>query len=210
METGLSDNKKSLLFRFFGHLHTVLKHKHYVRKACFKMGIYRQGIFHDMSKFCPAEFIPSVRYYDGTHSPTIEERKAKGYSSCWIHHKGRNKHHYEYWTDYQVQKSAQLFPCRIPLRYVAEMLADRYAACVAYQGKNYTQASAWEYYEPSRFQIAIETETKIVLEELLLRMMNDGEEAAFSYMKSLLKITKGSDYTAESLGIVAPKCWEKG
>jgi hypothetical protein len=201
METGLSNVKKSLLSRFFGHLHTVAVHKRYVRKACFKMGLYRQGIFHDMSKFSPTEFLPSVKYYDGTHSPTIEERKAKGYSACWIHHKGRNKHHYEYWTDYQVKKSPLLYPCRIPLRYVAEMVADRYAACVAYQGENYKQSSPWDYYEPSRQHIAMEPETKAVLEEVLLKMLTDGEEAAFDYMKSLLAVTKDSDYTAESLGI---------
>ena len=27
------------------------------------------------------------------------------YSSAWLHHKGRNKHHLEYWIDYTTNKS---------------------------------------------------------------------------------------------------------
>lgn len=75
---------------FFGHLKTVLKHKTIVCGFCFKCGLYRQGLTHDLSKLSPAEFIPGVRYFSGKRSPNEQERTEKGYSAAWLHHKGRN------------------------------------------------------------------------------------------------------------------------
>jgi len=197
--------EKSTISKFFGHLGTVTTHKRHVRRACFKMGLYWQGIFHDFSKFSPSEFIPSVKYYDGTHSPTVEERKDIGYSSCWLHHKGRNKHHYEYWSDYPVVNAGQgLLPVKMPMKYVAEMTADRYAACVAYQGKDYTKESPFKYFERSVPHIRMHKDTIAVLYAVLLKMKDEDEAAAFQYMKELLKITKGSDYSADELGLPYP------
>ena len=82
------------------HFCTITHHKILVMKHCFRIGLYWQGLMHDMSKYSPAEFIPGCRYYQGYRSPNNAEREAKGYSSAWLHHKGRNKHHYEYWIDY--------------------------------------------------------------------------------------------------------------
>lgn len=187
--------------RLFGHIGTVCTHKHHVRIACFKMGLYRQGIFHDMSKFSPIEFSLSVKYYSGTFSPNVTDRVLNGSSRSWLHHKGRNKHHFEYWTDYTARKEPYIFGCKMPMRYVAEMVADRYAACVAYNGSKYNSGAAWEYYLPGREHLVIEENTKAVLEKALITMRDEGEEACFRYMKSLLKITKGTDYTKKSLGL---------
>ena len=30
------------------------------------------------------------------------EREDTGVSTAWLHHKGRNKHHYEHWVDYSI------------------------------------------------------------------------------------------------------------
>lgn len=192
---------KSFAQRLFGHIGTVCKHKHHVRVACFKMGRYRQGIFHDMSKFSLTEFVPSVKYYSGTFSPNNVDRVLNGCSSSWLHHKGRNRHHFEYWIDFTPQKEPYVMGCRMPLKYVAEMVADRYAACVAYNGKNYSKGDAWEYYARGKGNHIIHPDTIAVLEKALAVMRDDGEDAAFAYMKSILKITKGSDYSAESLGL---------
>ena len=86
------------------HFRTITHHKILVMKGCFKLGLYRQGLLHDMSKYSPTEFLVGCRYYQGTRSPNNAEREAKGYSSAWLHHKGRNKHHYEYWIDYGMKK----------------------------------------------------------------------------------------------------------
>ena len=193
--------EKNFFQRFFGHLGTVLKHKRYVCRACFKMGRYYQGLFHDLSKFSLTEFVPSVKYYSGRLSPNAVDRKINGASYAWLHHKGRNKHHFEYWIDYSASSDEYAFGCRMPLKYVAEMIADRYAACVAYNRDEYTKADAWNYYSRARDVIIMHKDTKAVLEKALTVMAEEGEDAAFKYMKELLKVTKGSNYTAEELGI---------
>ena len=85
------------------HFQTITKHKIYVMRECFRVGLYRQGLLHDLSKYSWTEFRIGCRYYQGTRSPNNAEREEKGYSSAWLHHKGRNKHHYEYWIDYSMQ-----------------------------------------------------------------------------------------------------------
>ncbi|MBR5896772.1 MAG: catalase, partial [Lachnospiraceae bacterium] len=74
-----------------------------VRRHCFKVGLYWQGLIHDLSKYSYTEFSAGVKYYQGVRSPNVAERNINGYSKAWIHHKGRNKHHYEYWTDYSIE-----------------------------------------------------------------------------------------------------------
>lgn len=177
---------------FFGHLSTVNEHRRHVCYACFKMGIYWQGLTHDLSKYTPAEFWPGVKYFLGDKSPTVAERQTKGYSSAWMHHKGRNKHHFEYWVDYTGRNRAEVAPVKMPLKYVAEMVADRYAACRTYRKENYTKADALNHFMMSKDIVAMHPETKEFLIKVLTIMANDGEDAAFNYMKKLLK--KNNEY----------------
>ena len=90
--------------KWLRHLCTVHHHRALVRKYCFKLGLYRQGLMHDLSKYSPTEFFVGAKYYQGYRSPNTAERLERGYSSAWLHHKGRNKHHLEYWIDYSLQK----------------------------------------------------------------------------------------------------------
>ncbi len=173
--------------RLFGHLSTIIKHKHYVRQACFKMGLYKQGLTHDLSKFSPTEFWAGVKYFDGTHSPTQDERRDLGYSAAWLHHQGRNKHHFEYWIDYTGKSRGEKAPVPMPLKYVAEMVADRYAACRTYYKEAYTKADSLNYFLRSKPQIAMHEDTKALLEKILIIMANESEDAAFLYVKKLLK-----------------------
>ncbi|MDE6031823.1 MAG: catalase, partial [Oscillospiraceae bacterium] len=118
---------------FIGHFRTITRHRHKVIAHCAKAGIFWQGLLHDLSKYSPTEFWQGVKYYQGTRSPNEGEREAYGYSLAWMHHKGRNKHHFEYWTDYYPPtKTVQ--PVKMPLRYVAEMFCDRVAASKVYMG----------------------------------------------------------------------------
>ena len=82
------------------HLRTVNRHRHLVRKYCFRLGLYWQGLTHDLSKYSPTEFWRSAKYYQGYRSPNDQERLVNGVSLSWLHHKGRNRHHFEYWIDY--------------------------------------------------------------------------------------------------------------
>ena len=121
------------------HFKTITHHKILVAKGCFKVGLYKQGLLHDMSKYSPTEFWVGAKYYQGTRSPNNAEREDIGYSSAWLHHKGRNKHHYEYWIDYSMQAlPGGMAPVPMPDKYIAEMIMDRIAASKVYMGGEYT------------------------------------------------------------------------
>ena len=168
------------------HFKTITTHKILVMDGCFKVGLYKQGLLHDLSKYSPTEFLIGVRHYQGTRSPNAGEREEKGYSEAWMHHKGRNKHHYEYWTDLSMEtKRYESVP--MPRNYLVEMVMDRRAACIVYQGKNYTDASALEYYMASRERKLMHPTTQRELEYILIMLRDEGEERTFAYLRRLLK-----------------------
>ncbi|MBR5239784.1 MAG: catalase [Clostridia bacterium] len=176
--------------KFFGHFKTITKHKLLVMKHCFRIGLYRQGLAHDMSKYHPREFMVGVKYYIGTESPNSEERKATGVSTAWLRHKGRNKHHFEYWIDYSVNPDEGFVGMKMPLKYVAEMFCDRLAASKNYQGAAYTSEHPLTYYLNGRDKIIIHPEVDALLIKLLTMLKDEGEDATFTYLKQLLKEEK--------------------
>ncbi len=166
------------------HFKTITYHKYLVAKGCFKVGLYKQGILHDMSKYSPTEFWVGAKYYQGTRSPNNAEREAIGYSSSWLHHKGRNKHHYEYWIDYSIKEvPGGMAPAPMPTKYVVEMLMDRIAASKVYQKEKYTDASPLAYYMLGKDCAQIHSDTKKLLEELLEMLAKKGEKETFRYIK---------------------------
>ena len=170
----------------WGHLKTITRHRFLVMVGCFRVGLIRQGLTHDLSKYSPTEFWEGARYYQGNRSPNAAEREDKGYSEAWMHHKGRNRHHYEYWTDMNRQtRCYESVP--MPKRYLAEMVMDRIAACKTYEGKAYTPASALNYFLKSRERELMHPKTREEL-EVLLRMLQDrGEGETFRYIRQMLK-----------------------
>ena len=169
-----------------GHFLTITKHRHAVIRHCFKAGIPFRGLLHDLSKYTLTEFIPGARYYTGVKSPNEGERAVLGYSSAWLHHKGRNRHHFEYWTDYNpVEK--RVMPVKMPLKYTIEMFCDRVAASKIYQGENYTEQHPIEYFILGKDRRSIHPETSDFLEKLLIMLAEDGEDKTFRYIRALLK-----------------------
>lgn len=143
---------------------------------------------HDMSKYSPAEFIIGMNYYQGDRSPNNAEREEIGYSSAWLHHKGRNKHHYEYWIDYSTKNiPGGMAPAPMPDRYIAEMLIDRVAACKVYRKEEYTDQSPLEYYLAGKDPAPLHNKTRSMLEKYLNMLAVDGEQKTFAYMKKELK-----------------------
>lgn len=131
--------------KLIGHLKTITKHRHMVMRLCFRVGIGAQGLKHDLSKYSPTELKTGAKYYVGTRSPNSIEREEKGYSEAWLHHKGRNKHHFEYWYDYSA-KEKKYVPVPMPERYLLESFCDRIAASKVYKGKTYTDSAPLEYF----------------------------------------------------------------
>ena len=166
------------------HFKTITKHRHQVIKHCYKAGILFQGLFHDLSKYGPTEFIVGAKYYIGTRSPNEGERMVTGYSLAWMHHKGRNKHHYEYWTDYNP-KSKKVEPVKMPLRYVIEMFCDRVAASKIYMKDAYCDRSSLDYFLNAKSRLQIHPETAALLEKLLTMLANEGEKKTFAYIRVL-------------------------
>ena len=177
------------------HFKTITRHRWLVRRGCFKVGLYWRGLVHDLSKYSPSEFAVGARLWAGTRSPNSVEREQKGYSEAWMHHKGRNKHHYEYWTDLSLETGKyESFP--MPRKYLAEMVMDRIAACKVYQGKDYTDNSALIYFEKSREKWLMCEKLRQELGFLLTMLSQEGEKKTFHYIKH--KLLKGHPFPWET------------
>ena len=175
------------------HFKTITYHKYLVMKGCFAVGLYRQGICHDLSKYSWTEFRVGAKYYQGNRSPNNAEREDIGYSSAWLHHKGRNRHHYEYWVDYSTQSiEGGMAPVPMPRKYVAEMVMDRIAACKTYQGAAYTDASALQYLDRAQESRLVHPNTMKRLRFLLTMLAEQGEPATFRFMRQT--VLKGKPF----------------
>ena len=167
--------------RFFKHLHKINKHKFMVFKLCCKCGLFFRGLTHDLSKYSPKEFFEGVKYYtDGKSSPNKRSREQKGYSAAWLHHKGRNKHHIEYWFDEEAKEQAL-----IPFKYLAESVCDKIAATKCYKGKSYKQQDVVDYWHNNSSKLTMNPRVKEFFETVLTDLANQGED--YILRKSYLK-----------------------
>ena len=153
------------LKNIFLHFKKICIHKYWVGYYCFKAGLYWQGIVHDLSKFSPIEFWESVKYYQGDSSPIDASKKDNGYSKAWLHHKGRNPHHYEYWQD-NFDNGGH--PVKMPEKYAFEMFCDYIGAARAYQGKNFSFQKELEWWNKKKSgNIAMHPQTKDFIDEMM-------------------------------------------
>ncbi len=153
------------------HFKVITHHKFIVLKLCIKAGIPWRGLVHDLSKYSPTEFINSVKYYNqGTRSPIQKEKQERGYSKAWLHHKGRNKHHPEYWYDHN---SPQQLPI-MPYKYSCEMICDQLAAGIVYQGKNWTKEYQLKYWQKQRENFLLNEKLKKFEDVILEQVAKEG------------------------------------
>lgn len=177
--------------KWLKHLKTINHHRHLVLKYCFKAGLYKQGLLHDLSKYSPVEFLVGAKYYQGDRSPNNAEREAKGYSMAWLHHKGRNKHHMEYWIDYSMKPGEGMIGLKMPDKYLVEMVCDRIAASKTYKKDAYKDSDPLEYFLHSKEHYMIDKETADQLHTLLTMLKEQGEDETFRYIrKNILKNTR--------------------
>ncbi len=152
------------------HFNLITKHRWIVFKLCIRAGIPWRGFVHDLSKYSPTEFWESVKYYIGDHSPIMGAKKANGYSKAWLHHKGRNKHHYEYWFDGKAEDRTPV----IPYKYAVEMACDTLAAGKTYLGKNWKNSSQLEYWLRTKDLEYINIKTANFLEAVYTEVSQKG------------------------------------
>ena len=187
----------------WNHFRTMTRHKNLVMAGCFKVGLYRQGLLHDLSKYSPSEFLVGCKYFQGNMSPNNAEREAKGYSSAWLHHKGRNKHHLEYWIDYDISRAKDkehggMGGMKMPVRYVVEMFIDRVSASKNYQRDKYTDQSPLAYFVKGHDHYMIHKDTEALLCYLLTMLAKRGEKETLAFIRH--EVLKGKvPYEKEEL-----------
>ena len=169
----------------WGHFKTITRHRHLVMKQCFKVGLYGRGLLHDLSKYSLAEFRIGAKYYQGNRSPNAAERDACGASTAWMHHKGRNKHHFEYWTDLDP-KTHTYVAVPMPTKYLVESVMDRIAACKVYLGKQYHDGSALEYLNRAKDTHLLHPDTCRKLEYILTMLRDQGEKETFHFIRTVV------------------------
>ena len=171
---------------FRAHLHTVNRHRRMVRHYCLKLGLVWQGLTHDLSKYSPMEFWRGVKYYQGWRSPNDQERLENGVSLAWLHHKGRNRHHFEYWIDYCRREDGTIYigGCKMPKKYVAEMFCDRLAASKVYRGQDFQPGDPYQFFQyGKKKRLLMHPATSELLETILIVLRDQGEDAAFDYVR---------------------------
>ena len=173
------------LKNIFLHLRKIVVHRYWVRHYCFMAGLYWQGITHDLSKYSPTEFWESVKYYQGASSPIIARKKDKGYSMAWFHHRGRNKHHWEYWIDAYVTGG---HGCIMPFKYACEMICDMIAASKVYKGDEYTLDCPLKYFKAQTYGRFVHPQIQAFMNASFTAYANEGtaaitKERLFSFYK---------------------------
>ena len=172
------------MMKAWQHFKTITTHKIWVMRYCFKIGLYWQGLTHDLSKYSPTEFLVGMKYYQGDRSPNNAEREDTGMSKSWMHHKGRNKHHFEYWIDYGINCDTIIKGVPMPRRYVAEMIMDRISASRVYLGDAYTDQAPYQYLKKGIGHLwFVHPETLSQLEFLLRMLSERGEDDTLYYIR---------------------------
>ena len=172
--------------KFIKHLKKIIEHKRNVAYYCFMCGLYWQGIIHDLSKFSPTEFGESVQYYVGNDSPINVCKKLNGYSNAWFHHKGRNKHHWEYWVD---NLGTGMTAHKMPYKYALEMVCDYLGAGRAYVGKDkFTIDGEYGWWLRNREKMVLHPDTRRFIDTMFTHMKFNGIKETLTdktYMKRM-------------------------
>lgn len=179
------DGDSMKLKKFFGHLNTVNKHRFLVFKYSVKAGIPFRGLVHDLSKYSLLEFLEGVKYYNGNFSPISTCKKVNGYSKAWLHHKGRNKHHFEYWYDFNSPLKTPV----IPYKYVVELICDNIAASKTYLKDKWNLNSQLNYFLNRKDLKYINPKIKDMLINVYSDMIDIGIDGVLNkkYLKYMYK-----------------------
>lgn len=112
-------------------------------------------------------------------------QKKEGYSKAWLHHKGRNKHHFEYWYDFNTPDKTPV----IPYKYVAEMICDNLAASLTYNKKNWSADDQLNYFLNRTDLDYLNEKVKNILIEVYEDIVKDGINKTIT-SKNLKRIYK--------------------
>jgi len=161
--------------KYLKYLSYVIRHKWFVFIECYRLGEIWRGIWHDMSKFLPSEFIPYARYFYGEY-PSWEFTKyepyypysltkegiSEAFDLSWLLHQHRNPHHWQHWILREDDGGTKFID--IPSKYIQEMLCDWSGAGRAITGKNDPlECTSWYLNNYDKIQVSKMTRTEINL-----------------------------------------------
>lgn len=170
-----------MILNIFNHIKTIMKHKYYVFICMLQCGYIWNGITHDLSKFSPAEFITSVKYYQGSRSPIEAEKEEKGYSDVWLHHKSHNKHHSQYWIDFSF---GVINPCKMPYKYIVESVCDTIGAGKSYMGKDWSIKEPFKWWLKRDCYSIFHPHTRVILFRIYRDIYFEGWNKVSKKLKS--------------------------
>lgn len=185
-------NSMNWFVRAIRHFLLVCRHKFWVFVYCAYSGHVWRGLAHDWSKYSPSEFFESVRYFNGRRSPVGLCRELNGYSYAWLRHKGRNRHHFEFWTDLvdgntdSSCHNGQWFSIPMPFEYALESVCDTIAASRAYNGPNFSYDVLYRWWvRRSQFALNMHPETRRFVDAMYREMHDDGNCSALRRAKEI-------------------------
>lgn len=163
---------------YLKYLKYLIRHRWFVMLACFREGLYWQGLIHDWSKFLPSEFIPYAWYFYGEKLPSIyeshgdhrnmvfasglyKERVEADFDMAWLRHQKCNPHHWQYWV--LMEDSGKVAALEMPHKYRVEMLCDWQGAGRAITGKfdpNDPYAETREWYAKNEGKMILHDNTR--------------------------------------------------
>lgn len=186
-----------MIKKLFNHLYTIYTHRKYVRKMCWKMGLFWQGLFHDLSKYSIEE-LKMCKYWTGKGSPHQACREILGYSPSWIHHYHRNKHHYQFWLD--EDEYGKMIPIKMPYKYVIESFCDMVGASKAYNPDNWDPQLVWDYWlDRCKGKRLMHPDSAYLTEKLIWNLYTLGEKEFIDWYRHNRDVVKKLYESGEEL-----------
>jgi len=192
--------------KYWRHFKVIAKHKWVVMKLLFRLGLWKQALLHDNSKFLPSEFFVSARFFTGTVSPASKEKEAYGYSLSWQHHQNHNPHHWEYWIDSNsdsYDKDPVMYPVQMPLKYVLEMVCDWIAAGQVYEKEKWSQDAPYNFYLKKNGRLLIHDRTWALVHCLVELIRFKGIDGFINGWKDITMVPTYDDTPSENRAGIA-------
>lgn len=151
---------------YIQYLRYLVRHIWFVRQECWRHGLLAQGLFHDLSKWRPDEFVPYARFFyakprrdaTGYYKPTDTGDAA--FDFAWLLHQKRNPHHWQWWLLPEDDGGVKVLA--MPHRFRLEMVCDWVGAGKA-QGffsppdDPYRETRAWYIKNKDKMQLHPDT-----------------------------------------------------
>ena len=160
---------------YLRYLRYILRHRWYVMVECFKFGLIKRGLLHDLSKFLPSEFLPYAKFFYGKKGSGIKKgRNETGYYKptdtgdsafdfAWLLHQKRNRHHWQWWV--LPEDGGGLKILSMPRLDILEMICDWKGAGKA-QG-HFEPDECQKWYQKNKDKLQLHPRTRNLIEFFL-------------------------------------------